>query len=429
MKKESPYTLNRRAFMKGVAGVALGSALSPNTATAQTTDAPIKWRNWSGSVTCNPAASGRPQNESQLVDLVHRANKEDWTVRLAGSGHSFTPLCATDGMTISMADMKGVVDIDKDALQATILGGTKMRHMHVPLREAGMAMENISDIDRQAIAGAIATATHGTGKGLRSISSQVIGLRMLTASGDILDCSMDDSPEIFRGAQVSLGALGIVTHVRMQFLKTYRLHEKGWISTFDETFSSLQQSIDENRHFEFFWVSQRDGCMNKTLNITKAEPDEMPDNENERIGHSDVIFPTVRSRRFNEIEYSVPEENGPDCLLELRELMMGKHSDVVMPLEYRTVGKEDAYLSMANGRDTVTISAHQLAELPHEAFFNDVEAIFRNHHGRPHWGKMHTLKAKELSELYPQWESFLKIREQLDPERRFMNDHLNDLLS
>jgi L-gulonolactone oxidase len=107
--------------------------------------------------------------------------------------------------------------------------------------------------------------------------------------------------------------------------------------------------------------------------------------------------------------------------------MMGKHSDVVMPLEYRTVAAEDAYLSMAHGRDTVTISAHQLAELPHQAFFADVEAVFRNHQGRPHWGKMHTLKAEDLAKLYPMWESFLKVREQLDPKGRFMNKHLQEL--
>lgn len=427
MNKETPYELNRRTFMKGIAGVAIGSAIGASESIAQTTEAPKPWKNWSGSVICNPRASERPQTEFDLMDLVRRANKEDWTVRLAGSGHSFTPLCATDGMTVSMADMKGVIDIDREARQATVLGGTKMRHMHVPLREAGLAMENLSDIDRQAIAGAIATGTHGTGKGIGSISGQVTGLRLLTASGDMLECSMDKDPDVFRAAQVSLGSLGIVVDVRMQFMDTYRLHEKSWISTFDECFSTLEESIKNNRHFEFFWVSQRDGCMNKTLNITEEMPDEMPDNENERIDHSDIVFPSVRSRRFNEIEYSVPEEHGPDCLLELRELMMGKHSDVVMPLEYRTVAAEDAYLSMAHGRDTVTISAHQLAELPHQVFFADVEAVFRNHQGRPHWGKIHTLKAKELAELYPKWDSFLKVREQLDPEGRFMNKHLKEL--
>lgn len=429
MSNEPKHGIHRRTFIQGIAGTALGSAVGPPESTAQTSEPSEEWSNWSGSVTCTPKSSERAQSEADLVKLVHKADQEAWTVRLAGSGHSFTPLCATDGMTVSMADMTGIVELDHDARQATILGGTKLRHMHVPLREAGLAMENLSDIDRQAIAGAIATGTHGTGKGIPSIASQVIGLRLVVASGDIVECSLDESPELFRAAQVSLGSLGIVSTVRMQLMDTYRLHERTWTSSFDECFSSLEQSINNNRHFEFFWVSQRDRCMNKTLNITDKMPDEMKDNDNERIGHSDVIFPSVRSRRFNEIEYSVPEKLGPDCLLELRELMLGKHSDVVMPLEYRTVGAEDALLSMAYGRDTVTISAHQLAELPHEAFFADVESIFRNHHGRPHWGKIHTMNAKELATLYPEWESFRKIREQIDPKGLFMNDHLRTLFN
>lgn len=425
MKQDTPHGFNRRTFMKGVAGAALGASITGRNSMAQeTTDT---WQNWSGSVSCSPQISARPQTEGELLNLVRQANQDKITIRLAGSGHSFTPLCKTDGMTISLAEMAGVTDIDRETMQATILGGTKMRHMHVPFRDAGLAMENLPDIDRQAIAGAIATGTHGTGKGFKSLSSQVIGLRMITADGEIVECSADNRPDIFHAAQVSLGALGIVTEVRMQLIPTYRLHEKLWTSTFDETFEALDELIATNRHFEFFWVSQRDACANKALNITDAAPDEMADNENERIDHSDIVFPSVRSRRFNEIEYSVPEANGPDCLRELRDLMLTKHSDVVMPLEYRTVAAEDAYLSTAHGRETVTISAHQLAELPYDAFFNDVEAVFRNHEGRPHWGKMHSLRAKDLSELYPKWKDFTRLRDQLDPTGLFLNGYLRDL--
>jgi len=428
MSNESLYEFNRRTFMKGVAGTAFATAIGTS---AHAQEKPLTWRNWSGSVNCTVQASERPKNEGELVNLVHKANKENWGIRLAGSGHSFTPVCHTDGMTISMAEMSGITDIDSSGLRANVLGGTKMRHMHLPLREAGLAMENISDIDRQAIGGAMATATHGTGKGLRSISSQAVSFRLVTATGDTIECSREENPEIFRAAQVSLGALGIVSHVRMQFMKTYRLHEKSYINTFDEMFEALDDSIANNRHYEFFWVSQLDGCMNKALNITDDPVDSLPElgdaSEGERTGFSDVIFPSIRNTRFNEIEYSVPEANGPDCLKELRELMKGKHKKVAWPLEYRTVGSEDSYLSMAAGRDTVTISAHQPAAAPLTGFFEDCEDIFRNHNGRPHWGKIHTMKAKELSALYPQWDNFQKVREQLDPKGLFMNDHLKEI--
>ena len=162
----------------------------------------------------------------------------------------------------------------------------------------------------------------------------------------------------------------------------------------------------------------------KSLNPTEAEPDDLPGVEGERIDHSDRIFPSVRSIKFNEIEFAVPESRGPDCFRELRALMRGKHKDIRWPLEYRTVAADDITISTNYRRDTVAISAHQSNLLDQREFFADVEAVFRNHEGRPHWGKLHTHTAKELSELYPMWDTFQEVRERLDPRGLFMNDFL-----
>jgi len=186
----------------------------------------------------------------------------------------------------------------------------------------------------------------------------------------------------------------------------------------------LDDAIAGNRHFEFFWRPRRDVCSMKSLNPTDEAPSDLPDREGERIGHSHQIFPSVRNNKFNEIEFALPEENGLDCLKELRELMLNKHKDVVWPLEYRTLAADNILISPAQGRETIAISAHQANTLPHNPFFADVEAIFRNHRGRPHWGKMHTHTADELKLLYPKWEVFHAIRRQLDPNGRFLNDFL-----
>ena len=424
--------------MKKTAAAALAGTFVPSagkSAGAQTApqverpDAPLTWKNWSGSISCTPQRIERPSTEGEVRSLLRTARAENLVVRLVGSGHSFVPLCATEGMLMSLANMKGVISTETERAEATVWSGTKIRHMGEPLRAAGLAMENISDIDRQAIAGAIATATHGTGHGIRNLSSQVIGIRFVTAAGDIVDCSKDQQPEIFKAAQVSLGALGILTQVRMQLVPTFRLHEKVWNASFDECFENMAGTIRDNRHFEFFWLPGSDTCIIKTLNPTDRMPDDLPDVEGERIGHSDQIFPSVRSRRFNEIEFSLSEEKGPDCLVELRQLMLTRHTEIAMPLEYRTVGADDIYLSPAYGRDTVTISAHRVANAQYEKFFGDVEAVFRNHGGRPHWGKIHTFEAAELAELYPMWEKFQDVRTELDPGGRFMNAHLRGILS
>ncbi len=382
------------------------------------------WTNWSGRVTCTPRTLATPRSEEELIELVRCAGAGGRTVRVAASGHSFVPLCASPGTLISLDGLTGVESTDRATLTATVRAGTKIYALGEPLRAAGMAMENMGDIDRQGIAGAISTGTHGTGRGIGNLSTQVVGVRLLTAAGEVIDCSTAKDPEILKAAQVSLGALGILTHVKLRLLPAYRLHERIWETPIDDCLASLDRLIASNRHFEFFWWPTRDSCSMKTLNPTDEAPDELPDREGERIGHSDQIFPSVRNNKFNEIEFAVPEQNGLDCLREIRRLLLEKHTDIEWPIEYRTLGRDDIYLSPAYGRDTITISAHQANTLPYEAFFADAEAIFRSHDGRPHWGKIHTHTAEELAELYPRWEDFHKIRRELDPDGVFMNEHL-----
>ncbi len=148
----------------------------------------------------------------------------------------------------------------------------------------------------------------------------------------------------------------------------------------------------------------------------------------ERVGWSDVIFPSARDVAFNEIEFSVPAERGPACIRELRQLMLTRHTDCLWPLEYRTVKPDEALLSPEHGRPTVTISAHQPADRAYRPFFDDVEAVFRNHAGRPHWGKLHQMSARELAPLYPKWDAFQRVRAQLDPKGMFLNAFLKRVL-
>ena len=96
--------------------------------------------------------------------------------------------------------------------------------------------------------------------------------------------------------------------------------------------------------------------------------------------------------------------------------------------DFVDVAADDIDLSPAYGRDTVTVSVHQAAELPSDKLFADTQAVFANHGGRPHWGKFHTQSAETLRDLHPGWNHFLEIREQLDPTKRFANPYLCSLL-
>jgi FAD/FMN-containing dehydrogenase len=395
------------------------------------------WSNWSGSVTCAPQTIGAPTTEAAIIALIKEAAAARTTVRVAGTGHSFTPLCASNEVLISLDGLQGLVIADQET--ATFWAGTKLHQMGDPLWTAGLAMANMGDIDRQTLAGAISTGTHGTGPTLGSIATQVVGLRLALASGEMVDCSPTQEPELFKAAQVSLGALGIITQVTLRCLPAYRLHERTWVAGFEACMVQLDTLIAANRHFEFFWVPSEDVCAMKTLNPTTAETPKSPSHpivtgrlaryvREEKIDRSYRVFPSERNLKFNETEFAVPAANGPDCLREIRDLMQRRYPAVLWPIEYRTLATDDIPLSPAYGRATVTISVHQAAELPYQPFFADVEAIFRKHQGRPHWGKIHTHTAHELATLYPAWAAFQTVRAQVDPAGLFLNEHVRTIL-
>jgi len=440
--------IGRRDLLRTVAGAGTFAAVSAGGLVGRAFAAaakPPEWSNWSGSVRFTPADKVAPASVGEVQAAVRRAAAAGRGVRAIGSGHSFVPLCETTGVQLVTSRLRGVVSVDAKKREAWLLGGSKLYQVGEPLRKAGLALTTMPDIDRQALAGSIATGTHGTGREIGSLSSYVSGLRLVLASGDALELGPDKSPELFRAAQVSLGALGVITHVKLALEPAFRLRERIWTTGFDACMAQLESHIASNRHFEFFWFPDpsvfvrtkttppRDVCSMKTLNPT-TEPrdyerwDDPDQTRGERVGWSDTIFASPRDVAFNEIEFALPAERGPDCVRELRKLMLSKHKDALWPLEYRTVKPDDAFLSPDHGRATVTISAHQPAERSYRAYFDDVETIFRNHQGRPHWGKIHKLGAKELAPLYPKWAEFEKARAKLDPKGVFLNAFLRRVL-
>lgn len=398
-----------------------------------------QWSNWSGSVSCSPDQIVKPQTEEQLVEVVQLASQRTKRIRVVGSGHSFVPLCESDEILILLDDYRGMLHVDSDSQQATFKAGTKIAEMGEPLWDAGLSMQTMGDIDRQSIAGAISTGTHGTGPTLGSISTQVASLRMVLADGSMVEMDAVADADQFRAAQVSLGSLGILSTVTLQTVPAFRLYEQTWIEPFEVCVTHLDEYIEATRHFEFFWVPEHDVCACKALEPTEMEtvPPSTRCKEStgrlaryvneDRIDASYRILPSERNLRFNEIEFAVPADAGLSCLCEMRALMQDHYPDVVWPIEYRTLAADDIYLSPAYQRPSVTISLHQAADLPHTAFFGDAEAIFRQFDGRPHWGKVHTHTSQEFASLYPDWQRFQQIRRQLDPHGRFFNLYLEEL--
>lgn len=390
-----------------------------------------EWVNWSGSLRFQPGRIDRPEDETALANLVRRAANDKRTVRVVGAGHSSSPLVETSDVLVSLAKFQGLHAHDMSTRRATVGSGMTLQAAGEELLRVGLAVHNLGDVNVQSVAGAIATGTHGSGKTLANLSTLLVGGRVVTGTGDIVDFSLERDPALIRALRVSLGGIGILTRVQLQLLPAYRLHRQEWCTQIDDALAHLDQLVAENRNFDFYWYPRSDEAKLRALNSPEQASRALPYAQlvKEQTGWSTEVISKVRELKFDEMEYALPAEAGPACFREIRQRVKEKHRRTVgWRILYRTVAPDDAYLSPAFGRDTVTISLHQNAGLPFWGYFLDIEPILRAYGGRPHWGKKHTLRAPELRSLYPLWEEFLHWRQQFDPQGVFLNSYLRELL-
>lgn len=456
--------VSRRDLIKHLGALAaLGAGVSIPTVGQARRSRIMQWRNWSGAQSCIPSERYAPADEQALVDWLQATRS---VVRPVGAGHSFSPLVPTEGALLSLGRMQGLISHEPERLQAEFHGGTAMSTMGPALKAVGQAQKNMADIDYQSLAGALATSTHGTGVNFGSYSTQVVGLRLVTPGGEVIDCDAQTRPEIFNASRVSLGALGVVTRVRLQNRKAFRLKERMSVEKTEDLLDNLAALTTENQHWEMQVVTHSDFAASISLNETDepATPIDPEASEGgneylywmqkadqygrdapslrsamlntvarladfeERVGDSYEIFANVRDVRFNEMEYSVPAEAGPACLREILKTINEKQLPTWFPIEYRYVKADDIPLSMFEGRDSCSISIHQHYSLSYHAYFTAIEKIFWKYEGRPHWGKLHSLNARQLADLYPRWNEFAEVRQALDPGGRFLNAHLRSVL-
>jgi FAD/FMN-containing dehydrogenase len=346
------------------------------------------------------------------------------------------PLVATEDMLLSLEGMTGMIRHDTAARRATVRPGTALADAGREFAEVGLAMENLGDVDYQAIAGAIGTGTHGTGLELPNLSATLVGGRLVTGTGETVPFGEDAGPghdrDLLRAVQVSLGSLGVLTELTLRLIPEYDLHRVNWCTHIDWVLDHFHRLIREHRHVDFYWYPRSDLAQVRTLNQAGEEPALVPPDarlKTEEAGPSHEIIPNSRDLRFEEMEYMLPLDAGLDCFRAVRARVKERHrQNVGWRVLVRTVAADEAMLSNCQGRPTLTIALLQNNRLPYEKYFADMEPLLRDFGGRPHWGKKHTLTATELRPLYPEWDAFQALRRRLDPHGVFANDYLRTLL-
>jgi len=429
------------------------------------------WRNWAGNQRCTPAVVERPRDVEEVTAAVKRAADAGRTVRVAGSGHSFTAAVLTEGTLVDLGQLTRPVDVDPATGLVTVPAGMRLHALNAVLWRAGLAMSNLGDIYVQTVAGALATGTHGTGQRLGGLATQVRGLEIVTADGAVVTCSADERPALFSAARVGLGAFGVVTAVTLQCERAFVLHAREGAMPLAEVMADFDGLAERNDHFEFFWFPHTATAMVKQNNRLPADAPTTPQNpvaafvEDELLGNaafgvvcqlgrrmpsliprlnersvrlmgsrtytapSHEVFTSPRRVRFVEMEYSVPRAAVHDALDAVRSVIERNGLLVSFPVEVRVTRGDDIPLSTASGRDSAYLAVHMYRGTPgYERFFRGVERELAAMDGRPHWGKLHYRSAEDLRPAYPRWDEFQAARDEADPGRLFTNEYLRRVL-
>ena len=443
----------------GLAGRRLWLDREPVMPALQDAQGRLIWSNWSGIAHAYPAERAAPASEDELVHILKTA---PGPVRPVGSGHSFTALVPTQGTLLTLDNMAGIVSHDPASNRVIVRGGTRLVDLGPALAAIGQEMINLPDIDKQSIAGAIGTGTHGTGRGIQAIHGSVVGLRLATPSGELIDCDATANSEIFNAARVGLGAFGVVTQVTLQNQPLCRVLKRVKVRPTSEVFDDWSALRQQHRNVEFYVLPFTGHSVTISHDVTdRPIKPRGPDRDVETLMALKQLrdffefMPALRRRlaaqelanippeevvdegwkllsnerpvRFNEIEYHLPIEAQIPALREILAAIESQHVDVFFPIEARVIAPDDAWLSPFYGRECGSIAVHAYYKEDHEFFFSLIEPIFRRHGGRPHWGKLHSLKARDLAALYPRWREAGDVRRALDPQGRMLNDYLKGI--
>lgn len=422
--------------------------------------------NWARNQRCVPDAVHQPASTDEVARIVRQAHEAGQRVKVIGAGHSFTATAMTDGVMLRLDNMTQILNVDREAGQVHVQAGATLHDFCRELHNYGLALPNLGDIDVQSIAGAISTATHGTGSGLGNLATNVVAMTLVNGKGEIVELNEGD-PRISIAA-VGVGALGVVCEVVLQCVPSFRLHAYETIEYLDDLLDDIPSFAESADHAEFFWMPGARRCQVKRNQRTTEDiqrpgkvayfrdkyvaenlafgtvcrvgrrwPSLAPRiaklvsssvSERDLIDDSFRVFASPRLVRFVEMEYGIPLECLPEAVQRVREVTKHLSFPSLFPIEVRVSAADDIALSTGFGRSNGWVAVHQYVGAPYESYFQQVADIMDSYGGRPHWGKMHYLNAAQLCERYPRWGEFQELRAALDPDGTFRNEYVDRVL-
>lgn len=424
----------------------------------------MKWQNWAGNVRFNPNEIARPESTQEVIDLIRTGRK----IRCIGTGHSWSDLAPTDDILMKTDALNKILSIDRANNTATIETGAKLEYLNMELWKNGYAFSNLGSIAKQSLAGAISTATHGSGINFQILASMVRNFSLVKADGEVLTIDREKDRELFNNAIISLGSIGIITEMTIDIVPKFQLHERSGVMDFEEVCDNILDWIKHENHIKMWWFPHTDKMMvyryNKTyepVNDTwfrqklmdewvsvyfyrmmlwwgNKKPKRRKSINNilvkfltdvDRTERSYKVFNVPEPPLHRETEWAFDVNLTPTLLREYKKMVEEKGHLINFIQEIRFVKGDDFALSPAHGRDTVYIGAYNADDRGWNELLSDFEELATKHKGRPHWGKEFNVGADYLRSVYPKWDDFKDLRKELDPDGQFMNPMLERLFS
>lgn len=414
-------------------------------------------QNWSTVVQFQADQFHAPETVEEVQEIVAQATK----VKVVGSGHCFNNIADTTGALLSLKNLDETVTFDKAKNTATIPAGMTYIELAPVLDREGYALRNMASLPHISVIGACMTATHGSGDQVGNLATQIVGLEMVKADGELVQLSRETEGERFDGMVVSLGALGVVTKVTLELVPAFSMRQQIYrglpladmAANFDAIMSS-GYSVSlftpwRDKIVNQVWVKQivpngeaapiEPDLFGATLATEKRNPLDGTEAEscNPQLGEPGPWYERLphfhfRSKLIGEeelqTEYFVDRKDAVNALLTV-ESLIDKMAPVLKVTEIRSMTADNLWLSMAYGRDTIGIHIswyHHLDEVMKRLPI--LEQALEPYAARPHWGKLYSMPSEQVSALYERMPDFRTLCAEFDPERKFVNAFLQQYL-
>ena len=442
--------MDKRQFLKTSTAFVTGTLLSR----IVKADEPVPHQtNWAGNLRYHADHVYAPHNVAELQDVVKKCAK----ARALASRHSFNTIADSLTNQISLVHLDSM-DLDANTRKLTVGAGVRYGTFAPWLDQKGYAVHNLASLPHITVAGAIATASHGSGVKNGNLATAVSALELVNADGEIIHLSREKDGDNFLGSVVSLGSLGIVTKVMLnvqpRFDMTQIVYQNLSMNQLEHNLEAIMSSGYsvslftnwQNHNINQVWIKDVAKSKDKALipldfygakaATKKLHPiddhDATPCTEQlgipgpwyERMPHFRMNF-TPSSGAEIQTEYFVPREHGYQAILAVEELR-DKIAPHLYITEIRTIAADNLWMSMAYKRDSLAIHFTWKPETPEvNALLPLIEAKLRPFQARPHWAKVFSIPPAHLKTLYPRQSEFEALLTQHDPKAKFRNDFVN----